>query len=82
MFLYKPNDFAKHFFNLTQDEYTNSGMTPLLENTLGKSNYDKYVFAQYPLVGNAKIGEVSIHIGDVGQHESKHYKVIGTIEEI
>jgi hypothetical protein len=46
-----PNEYAVTKFNLAAAEYVGDGLTPLLEQALGKSNYDRYVVAQDPLAG-------------------------------
>lgn len=68
------NPFATKFFK-TEAIHVGCGMTPLLEKALGKDNYDKYLYAQDPLVGQRRIGEIRMLWG-------KSSRLIGTIEKL
>lgn len=77
-----PNQFAREKFNLAA-EYTAPGMTPVLEQALGKGNYDRYMVAQDPLAGGRSSGEISIILNPDERSPSRmSFASIGTIYKI
>ena len=74
-----PNNFAKKRFNLT-GEYNGEGMTPLLQQALGKDNYDRYVITQTPLYQGKDKGVVEVMLNpDETKMSKMKYRSIGTI---
>jgi hypothetical protein len=78
-----PNSFATRMFNLAAAGYTDEGMTAVLEQALGKENYDRYMIAQDPLCGGKSEGNVSIILNpDEADPRHMRFETIGTIQKI
>lgn len=60
MYTYTPNALAMEMFGLTERSYSGSNLNILLENTLGKENFDKFVLAQDPIYGDVIQNDVFI----------------------
>ncbi len=82
-FKFIPNTFAKEKFNLKASEYKGSGMTPLLEDVLGKDNYRQFMMAQDPLCGGKSVGDITIitNRGETNPQKMR-FKNIGTIHKL
>jgi len=80
---YIPNAFARGAFNLASSEYVGDEMLRLLERALGKSTYDRYMFAQDPLAGGKTSGEIVIITYPEGRdRQSMGFKSIGSIQKL
>jgi hypothetical protein len=78
-----PNSFATRMFNLVAPGYTDQGMTNVLEQALGKENYDRYMIAQDPLCGGRSEGIVKIILNPDETHPGNmRFEAIGTILKI
>ena len=87
---FTPNSFAKRFFGLKLDDYTGTeGVTDLLEQVLGKEDYDKYVISQDPFCGGVTKSSIRIILNRdefdpkvASSIYSVEFATIGTIEQI
>lgn len=80
---YTPNGFATKMFNLTAPGYTNEGMTGVLEDAIGKENYDRYMIAQDPLCGGRTEGNINIILnrGETDPQKMR-FESIGTVSVV
>lgn len=80
---YIPNGFATEMFNLTAPGYTGDGMTGVLEDAIGKANYDQYMVAQDPLCGGKTEGDIRIVLNrDERDLNRLRFASIGVIRRI
>ena len=80
---YIPNGFATKMFNLAAPAFTGDGMTGVLEEAIGKANYDRYMIAQDPLCGGRTEGNIDIILnpGETSPDRMR-FACIGVIQSI
>ena len=70
-------------FKLKDLSYTGDGITPLMQDVLGKDNYQKYFIAQTPLGGGEEVDTISITLtrGELNLDRTK-IATIGLIKRV
>lgn len=83
MYKYFPNNFAIAKFELMEKEYQGRFLTQLLENTLGRENFARFVSKQEPLFVEKKLlAEVRIILNpDEPDCQKFKFLSIGTVEK-
>jgi len=80
-FKFIPNSVAQELLGTTKSNYTGDGMTPLLEEAIGKEKYDRYILAQDPLCGGKTEGDIKIILNPGECDPNKmQYASIGKIQ--
>ncbi len=78
-----PNGFARDKFNLAAQSYYGAGLTPLLEEALGKDNYNKYVPAQDTFSGDKTKADIDIIVNPEETNPAKMiFRSIGYVHEL
>ena len=80
---YIPNGFATQMFNLSAPAYQGAGMTGVLEDAIGKANYDRYMIAQDPLCGGKTEGKIDIILNPGETNPDRmQFASIGVIRQV